>query len=54
MSLSSVLAHDGGGDRIVATDADAENETKANEPPNIGGEKAQAIAPAARTSTSTP
>src|ERR1700691_4606586 len=40
MSLSGVLTHYGGGDRIVATDPDAENETKADKPPNIGREGA--------------
>ena len=40
MSLSSILAHYGGGDRIVAADADTKNKTKTDEPPNIGREGA--------------
>ena len=40
MSLAGVLAHDGGGDRVVSADADAEDETEADEPPDAGGKGA--------------
>jgi hypothetical protein len=40
MGFSGVLTHYGGGDRIVAADTDAENETKADELPNIGRQRA--------------
>src|SRR5450755_3611446 len=40
MSLAGILAHNGGGNRIVAADPDPENEPKTDEPPNVGGEGA--------------
>ena len=53
MRLTRILAHDRNGDRIVAADPDAEDKRKPMSH-QMFGEKAQAMAPAARTRTSTP
>ena len=40
IGLAGILAHDGGGDWVVAADADAEDEAEADEPPDVGREGA--------------